>query len=581
MTTYEGRLELTWTNKHLTLLAHEDGSYEWVSPADYRVAEVRLLNDAATVGDVGAVRAADNLLIRGDALNALTSLSRLPEFAREHVGRVKLAYIDPPFNTQQSWLHYDDNLEHSVWLTMMRDRLVQIRELLAPNGSVWVHLDDSELGHARVLMDEVLGPDKFVATVVWENRYSRSNDAGLSVSHNYVLVYASNPATWNKSRNRLARTAEQAKQYRNPDDDPLGDWRAIPWDAPNIRENLEYTIMTPAGTPKKPPPGRCWSRTEDQWNEIVAAGRAYFGKNEDGAPAFKQYLSEAAPIVPNTWWSHEECGHSDEAKKEILALFPDSDAFATPKPERLMERIIHIASNPGDVVLDCFVGSGTTAAVAQKMGRRWVAVEREETTVAEFALPRLTRVVAGEDPGGVTELTSWEGGGGFRVLEVAPSMFEADDGMVFLADWMTNGALAEATAAQLGFAYEDDAPFAGRKGRSRLAVVDGVVNEQVVRLLATALPVGERVVVCGTGIDTQARPVLRELRPGSTLRKIPAALLVEYRSASQLSLIPTTPAAASPNDAPAAAPNGAPTNKRNGNANGKASGEASPAPAGG
>ena len=484
------------------------------------------------------------------------------------MGRVKLAYIDPPFNTQQSLLHYDDNLEHSVWLTMMRDRLIQIRELLSSDGSVWVHLDDSEVGHARVLMDEILGPDKFVATVVWENRYSRSNDAGLSVSHNYLLVYAANPPSWNKSRNRLARTEEQAKQYRNPDNDPLGPWRAIPWDAPNIRENLEYPITTPSGAVRRPPPGRCWSRTEEQWNEIVAAGRAYFGKNGDGAPSFKQYLSEAAPIVPNTWWSHEETGHSDEANKEIQALFPAVTPFATPKPERLMQRIIHIASNPGDVVLDCFVGSGTTAAVAQKMGRRWVAVEREADTVAEFALPRLTKVVAGENPGGVTVLTEWAGGGGFRVLDVAPSMFDADGGMVFLADWMTNGALAEATAAQLGFAYEDDAPFAGRKGRSRLAVVDGVVNEQVVRLLATALPMGERVVVCGTGIDTEARPVLRELRPGSTLRKIPAALLDEYRSASQLSLIPTN-AEPQTNSTP------------NGRQNATPNDEASPAPTGG
>jgi len=536
MTTYDGRLELTWTNKHLRLLAHEDGSYEWVSPPDYRVAEVRLLHDVASVGSVGKKRSADNLLIRGDALNALTSLSRLPEFASHCLGKVKLAYIDPPFNTKQSFLHYDDALEHSVWLTMIRDRLLQIRDLMAPDGSVWVHLDDSEMAHARVLMDEIFGADKFVATVIWENRYSRSNDAGISVSHNYLLVYALNPTEWNKTRNRLVRSEAQAKQYKNPDKDQLGDWRAIPWDAPNIRENLEYPITTPAGTVRYPPAGRCWSRTKDQWDEIVESGRAYFGKNGDGAPSFKQYLSEAAPIVPNTWWSHEECGHSDEAKKEILTLFPGTEAFATPKPERLIQRIIHIASNPGDVVLDCFVGSGTTAAVAHKMGRKWVAVERSAETVEKFALPRLTKVVEGDDPGGVTKVTDWSGGGGFRVLDVAASMFEADEGLVFLADWTTNGALSEATAAQLGFAYEESPPFSGRKGRTRLAVVDGVVNQSVAEVLVSALPDEEKVVICGTGIDTDARPVLRELRPGSTLRKIPAALLDEYRSARQLSL---------------------------------------------
>jgi adenine-specific DNA-methyltransferase len=198
-----------------------------------------------------------------------------------------------------------------------------------------------------------------------------------------------------------------------------------------------------------------------------------------------------------------------------------------------MHRILQIGTAPGDIVLDCFVGSGTTAAVAHKMSRRWVAIEREVSSIDTYAVPRLTKVVRGEDTGGVTELTGWRGGGGFRVLDIATSMFEADAGLVFLAEGLTNGGLAEATAAQLGFEHAVDPPFAGRKGRTRLAVVDGVVNEAVVRLIVSALGEGERVVVCGTGIDTDARPVLRELRPGSTLRKIPAALLDEYRLSRQ------------------------------------------------
>jgi adenine-specific DNA-methyltransferase len=246
-------------------------------------------------------------------------------------------------------------------------------------------------------------------------------------------------------------------------------------------------------------------------------------------------------------------GHTDEAKKEMLDRFPDAPPFATPKPERLMERIIHIASSPGDIVLDPFIGSGTTVAVAHKMGRRWIGIEREEATIDTYALPRLRNVIAGNDTGVVTQAMGWEGGGGFRVLEVAPSMFEADAGLVFLAESLTNGGLAEATAAQLGFEYEADPPFAGRKGRTRLAVVDGVVNEAVVRLVVGALPEGERVVVCGTGIDVDARPILRELRPGSTLRKIPAALLDEYRSARQLRLELGAAEAAAVGDAPSSA----------------------------
>jgi adenine-specific DNA-methyltransferase len=475
----------------------------------------------------------DNLLIHGDALNALTSLAQLPEFASQYLGKVKLAYLDPPFNTQQSFLQYDDALEHSVWLTMMRDRLLQIRDLLAPDGSVWVHCDDSEQAYLKVMLDEIWGRGCFVTTVIWEKRFSRSNDATFSVSHDYIVVYATNPGAWASVRNRLRRSMEQSKIYKNPDGDPRGPWRTVPWDAPNIRQNLSYPITTPSGKVRYPPPGRHWSRTENQWLALVESGLAYFGKKGDGSPMFKAFLRDDPGIVPNTWWSHEECGHTAESKREIMALFPKVEPFATPKPERLMARIIEIGSDEGDVVLDPFLGSGTTAAVAHKMGRRWIGIERDSAIVESFARPRLTKVVQDDDPGGVTDLMGWTGGGGFRVLAVAPSMFEADGRVVFLADSMTNGVLAEATAAQLGFAYESDPPFSGRRGRTRLAVIDGVVNESVVRLIVGALPDQERVVVCGTGIDIDARAILRDLRPGSRLRKIPAALLDEFRLARQ------------------------------------------------
>ena len=539
MPEYEGRLELTWTNKDRRLLAHEDGSYEWVSPSDYRVAEVRLLHDVSTVGKVSRARAGDNLLIRGDALNALTSLARLPEFAAEYLGKVKLAYLDPPFNTQQSFLNYDDALEHSVWLTMIRDRVAQIYDLLAPNGTLWVHLDDSEMAYCRVMLDEILGRNNFVSTVVWQKTLTRRNDARfISSAQDYILVYAKDIDQI--EFNRLAPTAKQRSTYTNRDNDPRGDWLAIPFHAPNIRPNLTYPITTPGGRVLMPPPGRCWSTTEEQFKELLADNRVYFGKDGNGMAQRKKFWAEdTAGLVPWSWWPYEEVGENREANREskaIAALSGLDRPFATAKPERLMSRIVAVASDEGDIVLDCFAGSGTTVAVAHKMRRRWITVERESDTVEHFIAPRLRTVVERTDLGGETEVTSWEGGGGFRVLDVAPSMFEADGGLVFLADWMTNGALAEATAAQLGFTYENDPPFSGRKGRSRLAVVDGVVNESVVRLVVNALPERERVVVCGTGIDTDARPILRELRLGSTLRKIPAALLDEYRSARQLRL---------------------------------------------
>lgn len=530
---YRGRLELTWTNKELSLLAHEDGSYEWVPPTDYRVAEVRLLREAGAVGDVSA--ADDNLLIRGDALSALTTITELPQYAERFVGKVRLAYLDPPFNTQQSFLQYDDALEHSVWLTMMRDRLLQIRKLLAPDGSVWVHCDDYEQAHLRVLLDELFGREAYIATVVWQNRYSRDNRPAIGTVHNYLHVYAPAGSAWKHARNRIPRDEKSRRQYRNPNNDPSGPWRGIPLDvqAGHATASQFYEIETPGGAVHSPSPGRAWSVTRERLDELIAQGRVYFGANGRGKPNLIRYLKDDKGLVPWTWWPQEEVGHNDEAKKEILSLFPDVDAFATPKPERLMERIIGIATDPGDIVLDCFLGSGTTAAVAHKMRRSWVGIERRHDTLDTFAIPRLSRVITGDDNGGVTDAVGWTGGGGMRILDVGPSMFDDDEGVVVLADWATNSALAEATAAQLGYAYDPDAPFCGRKGRSRLAVVDGLVSPTVIDLLIGPLGSDELLTVCGTSVDDDAATSLRGARPGSRVRKIPASLLSEYQDATR------------------------------------------------
>lgn len=537
MTGFDGRLELTWTNKHLRLLAHEDGRYEWVPPADYRAAEVRLLDDVSLVGEVKLVRAGDNLLIHGDALNALRSLAHLPEFAREYLAKVKLVYLDPPFNTQQSFLQYDDALEHSVWLTMIRDRLLEIRDLLAPSGSVWVHLDDAEMARCRIVMDEVFGADNYLGTIVWQRRFDPRNTARhISADHDYLIVFAKDARIC--EFNRMPRTEAMIASYSNPDNDPRGAWRRGDLAARNPYSLGRYPITTPSGRViEGPPSGSYWRVSAKKLAALDAEGRIYWGPNGESRPYIKRFLSEVSEgRVGGSIWSPEEVGFVRNGKEEVRRLVAGYEPFATPKPEKLLHRIIAIATAPGDLVLDPFLGSGTTAAVAHKLGRRWVGIEREDATVEKYALPRLRKVVAGEDPGGVTELSGWTGGGGFRLLNVAASMFEADSGLVFLSDWMTNGKLAEATAAQLGYEYEASPPFSGRKGRTRLAVVDGVVNEAVVRILCSALGDSERMVVCGTGIDTDARPILRELRPGSTLRKIPAALLDTYRSSRQMRL---------------------------------------------
>ena len=519
----EGRLELTWTNKHRTLLSGKDGSYEWIDPFDARVAETRLLDETAAVGSPSQAECS-NLLIRGDSLHALRSLWRLPEYA-QIAGRVKLIYIDPPFNTGQAFANYDDALEHSVWLTMMRDRLVELKHLLAVDGSIWVHLDDAESHHARVLLDEVFGAANFVGTIVWQKADSPRNSARyFSTDHDFIHVYARVADVWRP--NRLPRTADVDEKYTNPDNDPRGRWFGD-----NLRANKpyslgQYEVTGPTGKRFTVPVGRFWRISKSSFEELDADGQIWWGKNGDAFPTQKRYLSEVSDLVPRTLWHHAEVGSNRSSKNEIKRLFPGKEPFATPKPEALLERILMIATDPGDIVLDCFAGSGTTAAVAHKMGRRWVAIEREQSTVDTFLYPRLRSVVDGEDAGGVTVAVGWGGGGGFRVLDVGASMYEIDEaGRVYLSPHVTNGRFAEAVRAQLAFAADDDPPFCGRQGRTRLAVVDGVAGELEVRHLVAALGAGERMVLAAKGIDAVVESLLAELSPGSRIRKAPRDLL--------------------------------------------------------
>ena len=460
----------------------------------------------------------DNRLIRGDNLLGLKALEQ--EFA----GKVKCVFIDPPYNTGSAFEHYDDGVEHSIWLTMMRDRLELLERLLSESGSIWVVVDDNEGHYLKVLMDEVFGRPAFVATVVWQSRYSRSNDASLSQSHNFIMVYAKDPNKWKTLRNRLPRTETQAAQYKNPDKDPRGPWRAIPWDAPNLRANLSYPITTLSGKVRLPPSGRCWSRTEEQWLAIVESGLAYFGKSGDGAPSFKQFLTDASAIVPNTWWPHEDAGHTDEAKKEIMALFGQTNAFATPKPERLIKRILQIATNPGDLVLDSFLGSGTTAAVAHKMGRRWIGIELGEHCETH-CLPRLKKVVDGEDPGGITQAVGWKGGGGFRYYRLAPSLLEKDKWDNWVVSKEYNAAmLAEAVCKLEGFSYAPSDSLYWQHGHSTerdflYTTTANLSHEQLQQLSDEVGPERSLLVVCS------AFRGRKEGYPNLTVKKIPKTVL--------------------------------------------------------
>jgi adenine-specific DNA-methyltransferase len=536
---YRGRLELTWTNKDECLLATEGGGYEWVPAFDHRVAEVRLLHDAGQVGEVSDRRAGDNLLIRGDAMNALNSLTTLPEFRKELLGKVKLVYIDPPFNTQQAFEHYDDALEHSVWLTMMRDRLKLLKKLLHKDGCIWVHVDDDEHAYLKVLLDEEFGRDRFVATVIWRKVDSSRNDADrFSRDHDTLVVYSRNPGWQPKEE---ARPEEMNAHYSNPDNDPDGPWYGGgDKSSPKPRPNLRYPVVNGRPWPKdKPipkkavviePPKNGWRWAPSRMNEEIDEGLIVF--NEDKTKLYrKRYLKDQGGVPPSTLWDDVNITHHNRgAKNELKKLFGKSasEVFDTPKPERLLRRIITLTTGPGDLVLDCFLGSGTTAAVAQKLGRRWVGIERSRENIESFTYPRLCMVVDGDDQGGISEEQGWNGGGGFRVLDVAPSMFAEDEGVVVIADWASNGKLAEVTAAQFGFKYEPNPPFSGNKGNQQLAIVDGNVNVEVLKLLTGALSQDERLFLCGTSVDLDAEGWLKEHHPGSRTVQIPASILAEY-----------------------------------------------------
>jgi len=523
------RLELTWPNKDKFLLVpkDEDGKPVWVERDHPAAAEVRVTEFSASVGDLESSDPyADNLLFTGDSLDVLRILAEVPEYRRAYRGKARLVYIDPPFNTGQAFAHYDDWLEHATWLSFMRERLLLIRELLASDGSVWVHLDDVEHHRMRSLLDEVFGAGNFITTVVWQKIHARNNSAQhFSADHDFVLVYAKDAAKWRP--NRIARTEKSDGDFWNPDDDPRGLWRRSDLTASKPYEDGHYEVVGPYGDVFKPRPGRPWSTSKENFDALVADNRVWWGKTGRSFPFRKRFKSELGDLVPHTVWLHAEVGNNREAKAEISKLFRQ-DAFSTPKPERLLERIIHIGSNPGDIVLDCFAGSGTTAAVAHKMGRRWVTAEVLPETVDAFTRPRLELVAKGEDAGGITNAAGWEGGGGFRCIGVGPSMYVDTPFGVLLSEQATNGTFSKAVAGQLGYEFQPDAaPLCGIRGRMRLAVLDGTVGGEEVRAIVASLGEGERVEIVGRSVLDGAATLLTSLAKGSKITKAPRDLLTK------------------------------------------------------
>lgn len=403
----------------------------------------RLLKDVPELGcgDPGS----GNLIVQGDNLEALKAL--LPYYA----GQVKCIYIDPPYNTGNEGWVYNDNVNsplirdwlgkvvgkegetldrHDRWLCMMYPRLLLLKRFLRRDGSIWVSMDDSEVALLRNLMDEIFGRDKFVACNVWQKRYSRENREAIGDVHEYLLVYAMDPEQFKSVRNRVPLDEKQAKIYKNPNKDPKGRWRAIPMTAQGWRPNQMYEIVSPGGKRHTPPEGRCWSMIESEFQKLRKAGRIYFGRKGISQPSVIRYLNEVEGFVPWTWWPHEEVGHTDEARKEIQALFKTQTAFDTPKPTRLMERVFQIATNPGDLILDSFAGSGTSGHGVLKLNqesggkenRRFVLVEMDPNIARNVTRERVCRASEGYINAKGEKIEGL--GGGFRYCELGEPLFD-------------------------------------------------------------------------------------------------------------------------------------------------------------
>lgn len=468
----------------------------------------------------------DNRLIFGDNLLALKALEQ--EFA----GKVKCMFIDPPYNTGSAFTHYDDGLEHSIWLGLMRDRLEVIKRLLSEDGSLWITIDDNEAHYLKVLCDEIFGRANFVASMVWEKDSGRKNDTDVSSSHDYVLLIARNRDVWRKTRNMLVRSDEQLKRYQNPDNDPRGPWRqGADGTAKSGSESLLYPITLPSGRVVTPPSGNFWRFSRATFETALAEGRVYFGKDGNRLPVIKKYLSDIQEgVVPKTWWPAEEVGSNQEARRDHLRkLLPDVEPFSTPKPERLIKRILDIATNPGDLVLDSFAGSGTTGAVAHKMGRRWIMVELGEHCHTHI-IPRLKKVIDGEDKGGVTEATGWQGGGGFRYYKLAPTLIVNDRwGNPVINPEYNAAMLAEALAKLEGFTYAPSEAHWWQHGHSSerdfIYVTTQNLSAEQLQALADEVGAEQSLLVCCAAFHGVTAAQAEVRWPNLTLKKIPKMVL--------------------------------------------------------
>lgn len=491
-----GKLELTWVGKY-----------------DEKKIEPRILveDKSKSYGDPNS----KNMLIHGDNLIALKALQQ------NYAGKIKCIYIDPPYNTGYAFTHYDDSVEHSIWLSLMKARLAIIYTLLdEEQGSLWISIDDDEHAYLKVLCDEIFGRNNFVANVIWQKKGSRSNDAKwFSDNHDFIMVYAKDKQKW--KLNKIKRGDGIPKGYANPDNDPRGPWTSTIMSAKSGSASLLYEITVPSGKTVLPPTGRYWACSKETFEKWKADNRIWFGTKGDSAPRKKTFLSEVSDgLVPLTVWLRDDVGDNQEARHEVKALVPE-DPFATPKPERLIERIVSLGSNPGDIILDSFLGSGTTVAVAHKMGRKWIGIELGNHAYTHCKV-RIDKVIDGEQ-GGISKAVNWQGGGGYHFYELAPSLLVKNDKIPVyqINPEYTFEMLCEAICKIEGFRYQPDGIYHGHSSEKRfIHITKEFVNAEYVMSVAATLGEGQSLLIYGTKIQSDLR-----LPDNIEVKKIPKDLL--------------------------------------------------------
>jgi adenine-specific DNA-methyltransferase len=522
--TKKQKLELTWIGKEKRprlepriLLEDRDLSYRATAP-EAPIGDLFSTQDTAQPQPFD-----DNILIHGDNLLALKALEQ------QYAGKVKCVFIDPPYNTGSAFTHYDDGVEHSMWLTLIRDRLEVIKTLLSDDGSLWITIDDNECHYLKVLCDEIFGRQNFVANAMWQKKYAPANDAlWLSDDHDHILIYGKNKMVWRPQK--LPRTEEQNKLYKNPDNDPRGVWMSDNYTCAKTveeRPNLYYPIYNPnTGEEIWPKKTRVWAFDQKRHNQHINENLLWWGQaGTNSTPRLKKFFShvEDKGRVCNTVWLHTDVGHNQDAKREILE-FKFESLFTTPKPERLLERILTLATNAGDLVLDSFAGSGTTGAVAHKMGRRWIMVELGEHCKTHI-VPRLKKVIDGDDQGGISKAVNWAGGGGFRFYHLAASLLKKDA----WGNWVINPEynaemLAEAMCKHMAYTYAPSQDVFWQHGYSSennyIYVTTGTLSREQLTLISSEVGDERTLLICSKGFIAENNEF-----PNLNLKKIPQAVL--------------------------------------------------------